>query len=416
MSLSICLASALMPFSLAFAESVNGNFQFEMYFSDVKSWATGERSGEVSAQPDGAVVSALRRFLTPTRTSLKMAIYGVEDQAWFFNKLESLKEQGVAVQAVVDQRSGDFGEWRRENFTYGDTITLPTTIGRRNVIPDLNPEGQPRAASIMHNKFLVRDTNAVWFGSANISSTCSGAEYNANSSIRIDSADVARRFTAEFRQMYADKSFSNEKSETSDKSPIRFSDGTVVDVFFSPQDDAVHEAIIPFIRTARSSIKIGMFYLTHESIIEELIAAARRGVQVRVILDALSARHPSSKVEELREGGVVVRVENWGGKMHMKSAVADGKHVIIGSMNWTQAGNQDNDENTVVIRNNTAAASQMEGHLDQLWDLLRYAPDYPAAESLDSINSCFDGVDNDHDGIVDRSEPACQGIATQSTH
>ena len=68
-----------------------------------------------------------------------------------------------------------------------------------------------------------------------------------------------------------------------------------------------------------------------------------------MIVDATSAQNGYTKHEVLRTAGISVKVEDWGGKMHMKSAVIDGRWVIAGSMNWTGAGDRTNDENTLVI-------------------------------------------------------------------
>ena len=69
-----------------------------------------------------------------------------------------------------------------------------------------------------------------------------------------------------------------------------------------------------------------------------MVDAKERGVKVRVILDATAATNGYSKHNYLRENGIDVKVESWGGKMHMKAAVIDSKHIIVGSMNWTFAG------------------------------------------------------------------------------
>jgi phosphatidylserine/phosphatidylglycerophosphate/cardiolipin synthase-like enzyme len=94
--------------------------------------------------------------------------------------------------------------------------------------------------------------------------------------------------------------------------------------------------------------------------------------------------------------------------MHMKSAVADGKRTIIGSMNWTKSGELDNDENTLLI-DNKKLATQMTKYFNNLWSLLKKDDRrIVSAESLSSINSCFDEIDNDYDGLVDGEESSCK--------
>ena len=76
--------------------------------------------------------------------------------------------------------------------------------------------------------------------------------------------------------------------------------------------------------------KIGFFnnfFLTHNNISRELVKAHKRGVKIRVILDATAATNGYSKHNYLREHGIPVKVESWGGKMHMKAAVFDNKKL-----------------------------------------------------------------------------------------
>jgi len=121
-------------------------------------------------------------------------------------------------------------------------------------------------------------------------------------------------------------------------------------------------------------------------------------------------------VNVLRKAGIHVRVENWGGKMHMKAAVSDHRNVIIGSMNWSKAGNHTNDENTMSVSNNPSLAGEMADYFETLWRSLDgyYSSTKgvnirdPRAESLESINSCFDGLDNDYDGTVDGEDSGCK--------
>ena len=53
----------------------------------------------------------------------------------------------------------------------------------------------------------------------------------------------------------------------------------------------------------------------------------------------------------LREKGIQVKVENFGGKMHAKSMIIDDEYFVSGSMNFTKAGEQKNDENTIIVKN-----------------------------------------------------------------
>jgi phosphatidylserine/phosphatidylglycerophosphate/cardiolipin synthase-like enzyme len=394
---------------------VNYPFEFKLYTADISCWRSGECHGEIPANSKGPLAQGVEQLILTSRTSVDMAIYGLRRQSWFVDALSQLKKRNVVMRATVDQMAGELNDWSNPaNFPYPDSDQLVEVLGADGVRPDVSPAGNPRVGTIMHNKFIVVDRKSVWMGSANISDSETGSNYNANSAIIINSKDIARIYSDEFKQMFVDRRYSLAKHSRSSRSPIEFSDKTKASIYFSPQDNPLEEAILPFIRASKKSLAIGMFFLTEPRISEELALAKARGVDVRVLMDAVGARNRASRHNELRERGVQVRVENWGGKMHMKTAVSDGKNVLMGSMNWSEAGNRVNDENTITIENNSKLATQLEAYFDDLWEPLdpsQQIPPYrldPNPESKDSINSCYDGVNNDYDPFLDLEEKVCQ--------
>ena len=88
---------------------------------------------------------------------------------------------------------------------------------------------------------------------------------------------------------------------------------------------------------------------------------------------------------------VAVKVENWGGKMHAKSAVIDGHTVITGSMNWTSAGAGGNDENTLILKSKRLGA-QYEAWFEGLWQRIpdQWLSGRPDPESRNSGTACSD--------------------------
>jgi len=130
---------------------------------------------------------------------------------------------------------------------------------------------------------------------------------------------------------------------------------------------------------------------------------------VRVIIDATGASNEYSKHQYLRDKGIPVKVENWGGKMHMKSAIIDAKDIIVGSMNWTSAGESKNDENTIVIRNSDDAIAYND-FFEELWKSIpkEWLYQDTRSESKESINSCSDGIDNDFDKSIDINDSECK--------
>jgi phosphatidylserine/phosphatidylglycerophosphate/cardiolipin synthase-like enzyme len=259
---------------------------------------------------------------------------------------------------------------------------------------------------IMHDKFVVVDGRYVWTGSTNASDSCSGG-YNSNLVLSIDSPTVAGYFTTEFEQMYAGR-FHGQKEAQAQPMRAQISNDVAVEVFFSPQHHPLTKAVLPLIVEAREQIDIGVFFLTHKEIAQALIDAKNRGVRIRVIMDATGAKNEYTKHEVLRLAGIPVKVEDLGGKMHAKSAVIDHRIVVGGSMNWTNAGNDDNDENTIIVYSSKHAA-QYDAWFQAMWDAIpdKWLQANPDPESKDSGTACTDQTDNDFDDLDDAADPGC---------
>ena len=262
---------------------------------------------------------------------------------------------------------------------------------------------------LMHNKFFIIDKRFVWTGSANISDTGIGG-YNANLIALVDSKFIAKFYTIEFNQMFKDGDFHRQKKKLKRENIFTKINGAEIGLYFSPQGYAMYRGVIPLIENAKKTIDVSIFYLTHNNISRELKKANKRGVKVRVILDATAATNEYSKHIYLRELGIPIKVESWGGKMHMKAAVIDNKHVILGSMNWTSKGEKNNDENTIIIKNSPKHANQLTLFFNSMWKSIpdKWLWKDPLPESLDSGTSCYDLIDNDFDDIVDSNEIECQ--------
>jgi phosphatidylserine/phosphatidylglycerophosphate/cardiolipin synthase-like enzyme len=368
--------------------------------SQIFCWIYQECRGLVEPNSYGESAAKLDAALKKAKNTVDIAIFGLRQQDWFLDTLDRLKKKGVKIRVVTDQKTGKVGEWNKaENFVYGDIHKLVEIVGEENVQVDLNKNGSVRTGSFMHNKFIVIDGKSVWTGSTNISHTELGAEYNANVSLLLHAKEVADLFTKEFEQMFVEKKFSIHKSKHHQKT-IEF-ENSKVDVLFSPQDDVIDNGILPLINAAKSQIDVGVFFLTSVKVADALALAAKNGIKVRVIHDALAERHPYAVTDVVRKGGGIVRVENWGGKMHMKTMIVDRKHALVGSMNFSNAGDSANDESVVVVWDHPHLASDIGSYFEELWISLDGVKGSPRAESFDSINSCFDGIDNNHSGRID---------------
>lgn len=401
--------------------------------------------GAPNTKCDMPFCSSLLELIERSEATIDFAIYGLRGQPDILDALVRAKERGVTIRGIVDRTVDG------KNY-YSDTEALVKAIGAVHddlqtdlrsqakvkpydpskstcwMTPETGYEGPKQCVGydlgdrcilavhashepltfqgdIMHNKFFVVDGTYVWMGSTNVSDSCSGG-YNSNLVSVLNSPLVARWYSQEFEQMWE----GNHHKEKVSYRPMeaQLTKDIAVEVYFSPQDDPMDAAVRPLLQGAKERIDVAIFFLTHKGIVADLIAAHRRGVKIRVVLDATAAGNGYTKHELVRAAGIPLKIENWGGKMHAKAAAIDGQHVIMGSMNWTSAGENGNDENTIVLHSR-AHAEQFHTFYEDLWKSIpdKWLQGRPDPESKDSVASCTDGVDNDYDHLADAEDPGC---------
>lgn len=360
-----------------------------------------------SAKSRTKAAKALITEIQNAKESIYFAIYGIAEQPDIEKALINAKRRGVEVKGVVDMTQDNKNIYSgTEKFIESlGNIHNDYEIADKNVKDDFDKEFDITAA-IMHNKFFVFDQKKVFTGSANISNSGLGG-YNTNVNVLINSREIADLYTKEFEQMY-DLKFHTIKEELKNNKNIQIDKDTKVSVFFAPKNKVFANELHYLLKSAQKTIYVEMFYLTNKYLVKDLIFAKQRGADVKVILDASSANNEFSAHNKLRSAGIPVKIENWGGKMHTKAAIIDNEYYVIGSMNWTGKAELHNDENLLIIQN-SALAKNATKHFNHLWNIIpdKYLIETPKAEGSDSKYSCFDGMDNDHDGKVDCNDDDC---------
>ena len=340
------------------------------------------------------ICKLLKYNIDKSKYSIDMAIYGYNNIPKIKQALINAQNRGVKIRMIYDIDSNN------KNY-YPDTLPLS------NIIKDTNCDkaNQSTKPFIMHNKFIIFDDKTVFTGSANISPS-DLSNYNSNSFIIIKSEKVAQVYKNEFNQMLSGK-FHNEKTKTPKN---KFVIGaTELSVYFSPQDKTITNQIIPLVNNSKHSIYMPTFLITHKGLTNALISAKNRGVKIKIIVDAGNANNKYSQHKLLRSAGIDVKVENYAGKMHSKTIIIDRETVIIGSMNFSKSGELKNDENTIILKN-PQIADFFINQFNIIWNKIpdKYLKLNISAESKDSIGSCFDGVDNNFDGKIDKQDEGCK--------
>jgi phosphatidylserine/phosphatidylglycerophosphate/cardiolipin synthase-like enzyme len=119
---------------------------------------------------------------------------------------------------------------------------------------------------------------------------------------------------------------------------------------------------------------VAAYGLTYPPIVRALVAAKKRGVDVRVITDREKLDDPKQRaaLETLRLVGVPIKVNRHDGLMHIKQAVMDDEINTSGSMNQTTSGHRYNDERLDVISDRATSLRAKEKFLSMWRDQARY--------------------------------------------
>ena len=322
-----------------------------------------------------------------SKNSIDIAIYGWDNIEEITNAIINAKSRGVKIRLVYDTS---------DNSYYKDTPYLVR-------LADESATETPKI--LMHNKFMIFDDEKVLTGSMNFAKT-GFSGFNSDCVIFINSAEIAKIYKEEFEQMLSGK-FHNSKSPVNHKTVILYK--TKVTPMFSPKDKIIRNNVIPLVNNAKQYIYIPAFMITHDELTSSLINAKKRGLDVKLIIDATNNYASHSKVKLLRESGIPVKVENYAGKLHSKSIIIDDKYIIAGSMNFSKSGENKNDENVLIIEDERLAG-YYRGFFEYLWEKIpdKYLKQGVRAEGKYSIGSCSDGIDNNFDGKIDMEDVGCK--------
>lgn len=141
-----------------------------------------------------------------------------------------------------------------------------------------------------------------------------------------------------------------------------------VEVAFSPNGGA-EELVMKLIRSARSDIQVMAYGFTSRPIIEALVKAQRRGVNVVIAADSSNINNPAglSALSILNTAGVKVRTVSKFRILHDKVVIVDGKHVEFGSFNFTKSAETANSENVAVFWDAPEMAEVYFKHWEKRW-------------------------------------------------
>lgn len=219
-----------------------------------------------------------------------------------------------------------------------------------------------------HRKLLVVDGHTAFLGGINISNA-----YSTGSSIRrkeepVDQAhgwrdtdiQIEGPVVAEFQKLFLQTWNKQHGKPLAQRNyfPIVAPQGKeIIRAIGSTPDDPyslIYLTLISAITNAEKQVYItNAYFVPDPQLLNALLDAAGRGVDVRLILpsysDSVAAFHAGrSHYSELLKGGVKI-YERQGALLHVKTAIVDGVWSCVGSSNLDWRSALDNDEVNAVI-------------------------------------------------------------------
>jgi phosphatidylserine/phosphatidylglycerophosphate/cardiolipin synthase-like enzyme len=329
--------------------------------------------------------------------------------------LAAKQRQGVSVKVVLENTySTPWSQERRDLLAphqrrrhdqlqalgWADAVAILQQAG----VPLIDDTADGSAGSgLMHHKFAVIDRQVVVTGSANFTPSCIHGDPddprsrgNANHLLRLESAELAELFVAEFQRLWgdgpggaSDSRFGLGKQGGGPRTVLVGS--TPVDVLFAPHRRSDPNNGLALLRQqlerAQRQADLALFVFSDQALADSLAQLHGQGVRLRVLADPGFANRSFSEVMDLLGvtlpdhrcqleagnkpwqeplAGVGTPQLAPGDKLHHKVAVIDQRTVITGSFNWSPSAAHQNDETLLVIES-PLLARHFTAEIDHLW-------------------------------------------------
>lgn len=311
----------------------------EVYFTDPVNPLAAREVGGVDAFISAAIVAA--------KESVDVSLRNLNLDS-ITQALIVVNRRGVPVRVITDT---DSMTGRSES-----TFQVLKDVGIA-VIDD-------QQLGLMNNRFIVIDHKEVWTGS--LSYDLAGVFREYNSLIRVLSPEVAANYTQEFNEMFESNQFGPLVAPLTPY-PIVDIQGVQVEVLFSP-DDIVAGRLSQLIAEAKESISFLALSFASSDLGTNIRARAKDGIAINGVLefdlvDPNQLNPNPNLVEELnffRQAGLNVLLDRNPELLNHKIMVIDGQIVVVGSYDFTNRAENDNDENVLIIHSEAVAQKFLE--------------------------------------------------------
>lgn len=365
-----------------------GQSSFETETLEIKGTATAILSPDEGEAP-------LLRFLGSAETSIEMGAYTLTSER-IASVLADASRRGVSVRMLLD--GGPVGgvedeEHRILGGLIAAGVEVRWLVGGSDIV---------KRYRYLHAKYAIVDARAAWIGSENFGTAGFSEERQGNRGWSVVLEDVG--LATALREVFESDSDGRRRDSilaveafieplpAPPSLPPWASSGAYgfrrARLVIAPDSSLDVEGVLGLIASARERLSIEAFYVDEDwrnnatnPFLEGAFLAARRGVSVRILLDGswssvgdfganddiaerMNRRARDERLPlEVRLLDPRGRIE----RLHNKGVVADGRVVLVSSMNWALGSVTENREIGVILED-PEIAHRFEAAFDADWD------------------------------------------------
>jgi cardiolipin synthase len=289
-------------------------------------------------QTQGRLTPIFSQAIEEAQHSVLLIVYSLNDP-YIIQALKNKSAEGKEVKVICDAEASPRIEAKLQ--------------GKVPVIRRFGP-------GLMHQKILVTDKENVWIGSANM--TTDSLQMHGNLVIGLQSRRLADFIYAKANTMTTDGKSTSFRMETFTIG------GQQIEMWFLPDNPQAPWRLKTLMQQAKKSIRIAMFTWTRRDFAKTVVDAARRGIQVEVVIDRNSGKGAGAPIVAfLQSHGVNVRLSTGTPLLHHKFLYIDGNTLVNGSANWTKKAFTQNDDCFIVMHDLTEPQHEQ---MESLWKMI----------------------------------------------
>ena len=301
------------------------------------------------SDPSGKLKEEYIQSISEAKSSIVILTYTFSDPD-VINLLVKKAGEGIKVTIVVDK---------------DHMGSLLPHAGKFSLLTRLTGEGR------LHHKITVVDQESVWIGSANLSPDALTKQNNTV--IRLKSKEMA---TALHEEMEV---FLGTRERSSKPLPPITINGQKIELLLFPNvpfgvpnspekklNDYGKKRILEMINGASKSLRFAVCVWTDPDLMQAVIAAKQRGVNVEVIV----WKKEESTLSALELAGINITQKPHLPLMHNKWMLVDDEDFLNCSANWSKSWFSRNDESSIIINKLT---DQQRQNLLEYWTKLLLA-------------------------------------------